>query len=144
MPRIIEPFHQPPSPGMFKLYAQGVIGSQNGIKDLHESWRSQEAQQLFEHTAKSLAGNPDLSASVSIPSYGWTERDKKEREEKKSSPSEVVEESTPALTAEDIAQILVEFNKTYPNIKLETQDDNHTISVRRPFFAARNALIHRM
>lgn len=127
---------------MFKLYAQGVIGSQNGIKSLHETWRSQETQQLFEHTGKSLAGNPDLSASASIPSHGWTEREKKEREAKKSSQGETIDERNPAPTAEDISRIIVEFHKTYPNIKLETRDDNQTISVRNPPSATRKTLTH--
>jgi hypothetical protein len=112
---------------MFKAYAQGVVGSQNGIKALQEEWRSPETQNLLEHTRKSLAVNADLSASASIPSHGWTERERKERESKKDSRDESTEEET--LTNEEVTRLIGEVQKTWPNLKVETQDDNHTILV---------------
>jgi hypothetical protein len=115
---------------MFKLYAQGVIGSQNGIKALNEEWRSHETQNTLEHTRKSLASNSDLSASASIPSYGWTERDRKERESKQTSRSDTTDETNSALTVEDVSYMVVAFQKAYPNVKLETQQDNHIVTVR--------------
>jgi hypothetical protein len=130
IPRIIEPFQQPPSSGMFKEYAQGVRGSQNGIKTLHEQWRSAGITNTFEHTRKSLAANADLSASRSIPRHGWTERERKGRGTHKTSQSESNEESNTTLTDDDIARIITDFQKSHPNIKLEYQDEKHTISVR--------------
>jgi hypothetical protein len=129
IPRIIEPFQQPPSSGMFQQYAQGVRGSQNGIETLHEQWRSTEITDTFEHTRKSLAANADLSASRSIPRHGWTERERKGRGPHKTSQSESMEESNATLTEDDIAQIITDFQKSHPNIKLEYQDEKHTISV---------------
>jgi hypothetical protein len=69
------------------------------------------------------------NASRSIPMHGWTEREKKERDSKKSSHIEITDESSASLTDEDISRIVVEFQKAYPTIKLETQDDNRAISV---------------
>jgi hypothetical protein len=115
---------------MFKQYAQGVKGSQNGIKTLHEQWRSAEIMDTFEYTRKSLAGNADLSASRSIPRHGWTEREVKGRDTTKSSRSESTEENNASLTDDDIVRIVADFQKSHPSIKLEYQDENHTISVR--------------
>jgi hypothetical protein len=84
---------------------------------------------MFEHTRKSMAANADLSASRSIPMHGWTEREKKERDSKKSNRIESTDDNSTTLTEEDVSRIVVEFQKTHPNIKLEMQDDNRTISV---------------
>jgi hypothetical protein len=129
IPRVIESFSSPPNAGTYKLYAQGVLGSQNDIKALQEQWRNPETQNIFEHTKKSLSANADLSASASIPSHGWTEREKKERESKKSNGSESTDEGSTFLSDEEIALVVADFQKTYPNIKLDLQDENHTISV---------------
>jgi hypothetical protein len=129
IPRIVEPFQRPSTPGTFKLYAQGVLGSQDDIKSLNEQWKKTETQSTFEHTRKSLAANSDLSASRSIPRHGWTEREKKERDSKESNHIESTDESSASLTDEDISRMVVEFQKAHPTIKLETQDDNRAISV---------------
>jgi hypothetical protein len=129
IPRLVEPFQRPSNSATFKQYALGVLGSQEGIKSLNEHWKSPETRSIFEHTKKSLAANGDLSASQSIPPYGWIEREKKERDSKKSSRSESTDESSTSLTEEEISRIVVDFQKAYPNIKLETQDDNCKISV---------------
>ncbi|KAH7401065.1 mediator complex subunit 27-domain-containing protein [Phaeosphaeria sp. MPI-PUGE-AT-0046c] len=123
IPRIIEPFQGPPNARTFKLYAQGVLGSQDGIKALNEQWKDNQTQALFEHTRKSLAASTDLAASVSTPSYGWTERDRKMRDSKTPSDRESVDESILTLTDEDISQALADFQK----ISLETQDNNRII-----------------
>ncbi|CAO2647752.1 Nn.00g086740.m01.CDS01 [Neocucurbitaria sp. VM-36] len=123
IPRIIEPFHRPLNPNTFKLYAQGVIGSQNGIKDLHESWKSPETQGTFEHVRKSYAANADLAASASIPPQGWAERQQREGKLKKGNNTESVEDLDAALTEEDITRIIEDVQKACPTIKLEPQDD---------------------
>lgn len=132
IPRIIEPFHRPTNPTTFKQYAQGVIGSQNGIKNLSEQWKSPEIQDTFDHIKKSFAANADLSACSSIPSYGWCERERHIRETKQSKKSDDAEDYNTSLTYEDVPRILVEFQKAHPKIKLETQEDNGSISVRHP------------
>lgn len=114
---------------MFKQYAQGVRGSQNGIKTLHEQWRSTEVLDTFEHTRKSLAANADLSASRSISQHGWTERERKGRNANKNSRSESTEENNATLTDDDIARTIADFQKAYPSIQLKVQDENSTISV---------------
>jgi hypothetical protein len=129
IPRLVEPFQRPTNSTTFKQYAQGALGSQEGIKSLNQHWKSPETRSIFEHTKKSLAANRDLSASQSISHYGWIEREKKERDSKKSSRSESTDESSTFLTEEEISRIVVDFQKTYPNIKLEMQDDNRKISV---------------
>jgi hypothetical protein len=129
IPRLVEPFQRPSNSATFKQYAQGVLGSQAGIKSLNEHWKGPETRSIFEHTKKSLAANRDLSASQSIPPYGWIEREKKERDSKKSSRSESTDESSTSLTEEEISRIIVDFQEAYPNITLETQDDNRKILV---------------
>ncbi|KAF1842484.1 uncharacterized protein K460DRAFT_409892 [Cucurbitaria berberidis CBS 394.84] len=130
IPRVIEPFQRPPNPATFKLYAQGVVGSQNDLKNLHEAWRSPETQRTLEQVKLSLTKNADLAASASIPSHGWVERERREGVLKKENRSETVEDFGNILTDEDIAGIVVGFQKTYTNIKLETRDENCSISTR--------------
>ncbi|KAJ4377654.1 hypothetical protein N0V83_000482 [Neocucurbitaria cava] len=127
IPRIIEPFHRPSNPNTFRLYAQGVIGSQNSIKDLHDSWKHPEAQRTFEHVKKSYSANADLAASASIPSHGWAERERREGKSKKSDKSEGVEEISAAISEEDTTRIVEDVQKTFPGIKLETQDNRISV-----------------
>lgn len=113
-----------------------MLGSQDGIKALNEQWKDTQTQSLFEHTKKSLAANNDLAASASIPSYGWTERDKKMRDSKAPSDRKSADESSLALTDEDISQAIADFQKSHTVIKLEPQDNNRTIVVSLPFGAS--------
>lgn len=140
IPRIVEPFHRPPSAGMFKQYAQGVQGSQQDIKTLQEQWRSPEIQAVFEHTRRSLLANSDLSASRSMPAHGWTEREKKQHNIAKGNHSESTEDGSATLFNEDFARIVADFEKSKPSIKLETQDDNRTISVWLAFTSCSHEL----
>lgn len=110
------------------MYAQGVLTSQNDIKRLNELWRSPEIQNTFEHAKESLATNSDLSASVAIPSYGWVEREQKGKEISKKS-SEELDPTWTALTEDDVSKIITEFRKTYPQIMLDINDKNGSISV---------------
>ncbi|KAF1947914.1 hypothetical protein EJ02DRAFT_440078 [Clathrospora elynae] len=130
IPRIIEPLHRPANPTTYRLYSQGVIGSQNGVNNLKVQWKTPEIQSTFAHVKKSFDANADLSESASIPSYGWTERAQRAKDSKKSKGGESVEDLGATLTDEAIGGIVVEFRKTHPNIKLETQDDNRSISTR--------------
>ncbi|KAH7077987.1 hypothetical protein BKA63DRAFT_276557 [Paraphoma chrysanthemicola] len=127
IPRIIDPLHRPPSPTAFKLYAQGALGSQSAVKSLHENWKDPSIQKAFEYTNQSYAENMDLTESRSIPAHGWIEREKKERSSIKSSRSDSTDESVSTLTDEDVNRIVEDFQKTYPGIKLETQDENRAI-----------------
>jgi hypothetical protein len=133
IPRIIEPFHRPANPTIYKLYAQGVIGSQNGLNALKDQWRQPEMQSAFQHVKKSFAANADLSECVSIASHGWIERERKAQESSKSKGGESEEDLGAILSDEDISRIVVEFRKAHPNLKLQTQDNDHSISVRPPF-----------
>ncbi|KAF3036054.1 hypothetical protein E8E12_005036 [Didymella heteroderae] len=128
IPRIIEPFHRPPNPSTFKLYSQGVIGSQNGIKALNEAWRAPEVQDILAHTKKSFEANQDLAACASVPSYGWIERERRERESHKG-PGEntAIEDHSTKLDDETISRVIAEAEGTQPNIKLQAQNDNRCI-----------------
>jgi hypothetical protein len=130
IPRIIEPVHRPLNASTFKLYSQGVIGSQNGIKALGDTWKAQEMQTLFGHVATSLAANNDLSARTLVPTYGWVDKQRKAQESQKGERDERPEEVVAALTDDEFSRIITEFHNTYPNIKLKTQEGNRTITVR--------------
>jgi hypothetical protein len=130
IPRIIEPFHRPPNPSTFKLYSQGVIGSQNGIKGLNDTWKSPEVQEMLAHTKKSYEANRDLSASTSVPSHGWTERERRERESRKGNGARIaVEDQSDKLDDERLPQIVAQVKEAHANIKLELQNDNRSITV---------------
>lgn len=88
-------------------------------------------QSIFERVKKSVGADADLTASASTPSSGWIERERREKEAKNGGDrTESMDEVGDVLTDDHISQIIVEFRKNFPNIKLETQDDNRTISVR--------------
>lgn len=132
IPRIIEPLHLPSKPATFKMYAQGVYGSQNAVKNLGQHWKSPEIQSIFEHTKKSQTENADLSAGASIPGHGWIERERKERDTntKDGGKSTITEETEAILSAGDLTRIVEEFHKTHPNIQLDREDNDHIIKVR--------------
>ncbi|KAJ8117847.1 hypothetical protein OPT61_g1048 [Boeremia exigua] len=143
IPRIIEPFHRPPNPSTFKLYSQGVIGSQNGIKALSDTWKTPEVQEMLAHTRKSYEANPDLSASTSVPSHGWIERERRERESRKSNGQHTAtEDHTDRLTDEKISRIVAEIKEAQPYLKLETQNNNNNIMIQ--FVASSQRLTFRV
>ncbi|KAH6616732.1 hypothetical protein C7974DRAFT_51087 [Boeremia exigua] len=131
IPRIIEPFHRPPNPSTFKLYSQGVIGSQNGIKALNDAWKAPDVQEILAHTRKSYETNTDLSSSISIPSHGWIERERRERESRKGNGQHTaVEDHGDNLDNETILRIVAEIQKAQPNVNIEAQNDNRSIVIQ--------------
>lgn len=128
IPRIIEPFHRPANPLTFKLYAQGVIDSQTGVRNLNQEWRAPDTQDIFEHTKKSHAANADLSASTSIPDYGWIERERKNLKPQAGGQKESADAGL-SLSGTDMAHIVEGFKTAHPNIKLDSQDENRLLSV---------------
>ena len=129
IPRIIEPFHRPRSSATYKLYVEGVKGSQNNLDELTKQWKDSEMQRTFAYVKDSFSANVDLSESASIPSHGWVERARKAKESSKSKGGESVEDFGATLTDEDISRIVVDFRKAHQNLKVDTQDDNRSISV---------------
>ncbi|KAF3048884.1 hypothetical protein E8E11_005483 [Didymella keratinophila] len=128
IPRIIEPFHRPLNPSTFKLYSQGVIGSQNGIKALNEACRSPEVQETLAHTKRSFEANQDLAACASVPSHGWIERERRERESRKGcGENTAIENHSNKLDDETVSRIVKEFQMAQPTIKLQAKNDNHCI-----------------
>jgi hypothetical protein len=141
IPHIIEPLYLPPNPETFKLYAQGVRSSQSGIESIQTEWKGPETQKIYTYTNKSFAANKDLSASTSISSHGWIEREKKERVSKKGAASESSEARGPTLTSEDVTRIVEEFTTNNPSIKPELKDDNCTIFVSHDTVKAKVLLL---
>ncbi|KAI2475355.1 Med27 domain containing protein [Pyrenophora tritici-repentis] len=129
IPRIIEPLHRRPSPITWKLYSQGLETSSKGLAAFKEQWSETEMQNILNHAKESFKGNPDLTESVSVPSHGWVERERKAKKSTKTK-SEHVEDAGAILTDEEISRIVIEFRKSHPNLKLETTDDNTSISTR--------------
>lgn len=130
IPRIIEPVHRPLNASTFKLYSQGVIGSQNGIKALGDRWKNKDMQAIFSHVEKSFSANSDLSARTSVPAYGWVDKQRKAQESQKGERVERPEEVVATLTDDEFSRIITEFHNTYPNIKLKTQEGSRAITVR--------------
>ncbi|RYN40395.1 hypothetical protein AA0112_g3228 [Alternaria arborescens] len=127
IPRIIEPFHRPRSSATYKLYVEGVKGSQNNLNALTKQWKDPDMQSTFEHVKQSFGANADLSESVSMPSHGWVERARKAKESSKSKGSENVDDTGATLTEEDVSRIVVDFRKAHPTLKVEAQDDDRSI-----------------
>ncbi|KAF9697350.1 hypothetical protein EKO04_004859 [Ascochyta lentis] len=131
IPSIIEPFHRPPIPATFKLYSQGVIGSQNGIKALNDRWKTPEVQGMLEHARKSYEANPDLSACTFVPAHGWVERERRENDARKGDGEQTsTEGQSDTLDDERISLVVAEVQKAHPSVKLETYDDNRGITTQ--------------
>ncbi|CAE7213669.1 hypothetical protein PTNB85_07021 [Pyrenophora teres f. teres] len=130
IPRIIEPLHRRPNPTTWKLYSQGLETSSKGLAAFKEQWSETEMQDILKHVQESFKENPNLSESVSVPSHGWVERERKAKESTKSKGGENVEDAGAILTEEEISRIVIEFRKSHPNLKLETKDGNSSISTR--------------
>lgn len=142
IPRIIEPFHRPRSSATYKLYVEGVKGSQNNLNALTKQWKDPDMQSTFEHVKQSFGANADLSESVSMPSHGWVERARKAKESSKSKGSENVDDTGATLTEEDVSRIVVDFRKAHPTLKVEAQDDDRSIYVWHPYASNHYLLTH--
>jgi len=116
----------------FSMYRQAVTGSQNNIKAFRTQWNSQEIQSIFEHGKQSLKANADLSASAQVPRYGWQQAMPARRKTglpKKRRHSTIEDSSVPVEEGE-IGSIIAGFRTKYPQIKVETKDKGHDITVR--------------
>lgn len=140
IPRIIEPFHRSPNPSTFKLYSQGVIGSQNGIKALNDAWRTPQVQETLAHTKKSYQANPDLSTCTSIPAHGWIARERRERELRTGNGQHTtVDDKGDKLDNEKISHTVAKVQEAHPDVKFEVDPDNHTITTHFVAFSIRAA-----
>lgn len=90
-------------------------------------------QSTFEHVKESYSANADLSACVSLPEYGWIERERKQLDSMKSAHRENEDDAGSFVTDEELSQTIVDFQKANPNIKLDTKEDNRSILVGRLF-----------
>ena len=114
----------------FKLYAQGVVGSQNDIKSLNDRWKSPEIQSIFDHVKRSLDINQDLANSATTHPHGWVKRAQGQKQAEKQQDSGDPSERPGAIDSdEEIARIILDFRKRHPDIVLKTQGDNRSISV---------------
>lgn len=86
---------------------------------------------MLAHTKKSYQANSDLSTSTSVPSSGWIDRERRERESRKGNGQHTaVEDHGDSLDNEQISRIVAEVQEGQPNVKFEAQNDNHNIIVR--------------
>ena len=66
-----------------------------------------------------------------MPSHGWIERERHERESRNGGGEHTtVNDQIRSLSDEDISVIVKEFQVAHPNIKLETQNNGRSITVR--------------
>lgn len=88
---------------------------------------------MLVHSKKSYEANPDLSASTSVPSHGWIERERRERESRKGyGEHTAVEDQSDSLEDGRISQIVTQIKDAHPNVKLDLQNDNPSIIVELP------------
>ncbi|KAF1978498.1 hypothetical protein BU23DRAFT_564085 [Bimuria novae-zelandiae CBS 107.79] len=135
LPRIVEPFHMPSKPPMFHAFKDNVIKAQRDMKTFKSQWQSQETQDIFEHTRKSAAANPDLSAGAQVRQYGWIEKEEREKEMvKKNGEDEVrMEDVRVHITKEEREKILSDWKEANPSIKVEEKDECKELLI--PFVA---------
>lgn len=87
-------------------------------------------QETLARVRRSYEVNSDLSASTAVSSFGWTERERRERESRKGTTQHVaVEDKVERLDTEALSRILAEIHGAQSNVKLEIQDDGRSITV---------------
>lgn len=75
IPRIIQPLKNPhPTPAhLFEAFKQATHGATNDLNAFRAAWTGQETQEILQQARDSHKANPDLSARVNVPRYGWAE-----------------------------------------------------------------------
>ena len=85
---------------------------------------------MLAHTKKSYEANQDFSTSTSVPSHGWIERERRERESRKGNGAHTAtEDQNNILDDQRISQTVKEVKGAHPNIKLDLASDNRSITV---------------
>jgi len=85
---------------------------------------------MLAHVKKSYESNPDLSTSTSVPSHGWLERERREREaRKRNGEHTAVEDQGGSLDNDKIMRIMAEVQEVQSNVKFQAQNDNTSIVV---------------
>ncbi|OCL03803.1 hypothetical protein AOQ84DRAFT_381249 [Glonium stellatum] len=91
------------------------------------AWQSQETQSILEHTKESQKADPDLSACVRVPKYGWVDILDNEKE------AGAVEkgDQIAMLNNEevDITGIVDAFKHEHPKFKVNIEADNQLINI---------------
>lgn len=86
---------------------------------------------MLAHVKRSYESNQDLSASTAVPSHGWIERERREREVRKGTIQHAdVEDKVEKLDTETLSRVLADVHGTQSSVKFEIQDDNRSINVR--------------
>lgn len=85
---------------------------------------------MLAHTKKSYEANQDFSTSTSVPSHGWIERERRERESRKGNGSHTAtEDQSNILDDQRISQTVEEVKGAHPNIEMDLASDNRSITV---------------
>lgn len=67
---------------------------------------------------------------TSVPSFGWVERERRERESRKGNGEHTaVEDQSDNLNEERMSHVIAEVQKAHPDVKLEPQDNSRSITV---------------
>ncbi|KAJ4305220.1 hypothetical protein N0V90_000751 [Kalmusia sp. IMI 367209] len=129
LPRVVEPFHMPTGPPMYQAFKNNLTKSVRDMKTFRAQWQSQDIQSVLEHAKKSAAANPDLSAGAQVHQYGWVEKEEREKEaaKKEGEGKEKVEDVRVHITKEERENIVAEWRKTHPTIKMEANDEGREL-----------------
>lgn len=129
IPRIIQPLrtaHTTPA-AFYTGFRQAALGANKNLSRFKAAWQSQETQSILEHTKESQKADPDLSACVRVPKYGWVDILDNEKE------AGAVEkgDQIAMLNNEevDITGIVDAFKHEHPKFKVNIEADNQLINI---------------
>lgn len=128
MPRVLAPLHSPPSPALFRNFKAGIEKSFSQIKTFRNNYQAPETQTVLRYARERAAADSDLSKSIDVPQYGWTEREKRSKEALKKN-TETAVELQAALSDEDVARIVQEWKERHPDFTIK-ENGLHDLSVR--------------
>lgn len=130
IPRIIQPLrtaHTTPA-AFYADFRQAAVGANKNISKFKVVWQSQETQSIFEHAKESQKTDPDLSACVRVPKYGWVDTLENEKE---AAGAIEKEDQVMMLKNEelDITGIVDAFKHEHPKFKVNLEADNQLIHI---------------
>lgn len=120
IPKVIAPFHSPPSPALFRDFKAGIERSTGQIKSLRKNFQGPETQAVFRYARQRAAADGDLGKSGDVPQFGWIEREKKAKETVKKGTATATELKA-ALSDEEVKRIVQEWKGRNPILTIKEE-----------------------
>ncbi|KAF2645085.1 hypothetical protein P280DRAFT_514538 [Massarina eburnea CBS 473.64] len=135
IPRVLQPFHAPPTPSLFRAFSDNLTASQNDIKDFRKQWQNHDTQTVFQYKRDSLKKDGNLSLKgrggvdvEEVKKYGWVDREARMKQREGQNGVEKAVESE-VLGQADINKIVAEWKGGLEKIAVESKDGDKDLTI---------------